>query len=44
MSDLLLDTCALLWLANGVEMTPEFAPCRRQSKTACVADQRVGNR
>lgn len=23
MSDLLLDTCALLWLANGAEMTPE---------------------
>jgi PIN domain nuclease of toxin-antitoxin system len=23
MSDLLLDTCALLWLANGTEMTPE---------------------
>ena len=23
MSDLLLDTCALLWLANGADMTPE---------------------
>jgi PIN domain nuclease of toxin-antitoxin system len=23
MSDLLLDTCALLWLASGAEMTPE---------------------
>ncbi len=23
MSDLLLDTCAVLWLANGAEMTPE---------------------
>lgn len=23
MNDLLLDTCALLWLANGAEMTPE---------------------
>ena len=23
MSDLLLDTCALLWLANGAEMSPE---------------------
>jgi PIN domain nuclease of toxin-antitoxin system len=23
MTDLLLDTCALLWLANGAEMTPE---------------------
>lgn len=23
MSDLLLDTCALIWLANGAEMTPE---------------------
>ena len=23
MSDLLLDTCAVLWLANGVEMAPE---------------------
>jgi PIN domain nuclease of toxin-antitoxin system len=23
MSDLLLDTCALLWLANGSDMTPE---------------------
>ena len=23
MSDLLLDTCAVLWLANGTEMTPE---------------------
>jgi PIN domain nuclease of toxin-antitoxin system len=23
MTDLLLDTCALLWLANGEEMTPE---------------------
>lgn len=23
MTDLLLDTCAVLWLANGAEMTPE---------------------
>ena len=30
MSDLLLDTCALLWLANGAEMTPE-------SRTAIVS-------
>ena len=28
MSDLLLDTCALLWLAQGVEMTAEV-PERR---------------
>jgi len=29
MSDLLLDTCALLWLANGADMSPE-------SRTAVV--------
>ena len=32
MSELLLDTCALLWLANGAEMTPE-------SRTALASQQ-----
>ncbi|MDP2296051.1 MAG: type II toxin-antitoxin system VapC family toxin [Pseudolabrys sp.] len=33
MNDLLLDTCALIWLANGAEMSP-------QSRTA-LADRKI---
>ena len=42
MSDLLLDTCALLWLANGAEMTSECATGACKAKSPCIADQRLG--
>lgn len=45
MSDLLLDTCALLWLANGVEMTPEsrHAVVSKKLHVSPISAWEIGN-
>lgn len=45
MTDLLLDTCALLWLANGAEMTPESrtALARRNLHVSPISAWEVAN-
>jgi PIN domain nuclease of toxin-antitoxin system len=45
MSDLLLDTCALLWLANGAETTPESrtAVANRSLKVSPISAWEIAN-
>jgi PIN domain nuclease of toxin-antitoxin system len=45
MTDLLLDTCAILWLANGTEITPEArkAIANRSLKVSPISAWEIAN-